>query len=199
MPLPVIEDVYRCAIDWSNVDGRTATNVLHVDAPGANEAAVAAQLANSFTADMWNTVGGTGLIQQLTVTKLDGTPDGRFYGRQALIDMGATELTLAGGGSEAYIPQASALIKETTGATGRSGRGRVFLPWLGETESVNGAIAPNTRDAATAAWVAFANDLVAETMALVIASYTHSTASQVLALFCESYSATQRRRNNTFR
>jgi hypothetical protein len=148
---------------------------------------------------MWNTVGGDGLIAELVVTKLDGTPDGFVYGRTALNTMGAAAPDISGGGSADYIPQACALIKETTGSSGRSGRGRVFLPWLGETENVNGAIAPTTRDDATAAWVAFANALVAGDMALAIASYTHSTAAQVLALFCESYSATQRRRNSTFR
>lgn len=195
MPLPTITDCYRVAIDWKHlVGGFTATNVIHVLAPLGDEDEVAEAVAVACNPNMWDTVTSSGEIDQLVVTKLDGTPDGRVYGRTALEGWNPTANALKGTAGGHTIVQVGALVKLATGATGRSGRGRVYLPWIGEAAQNSGFVETADKDLTTDGWVTFANDLVTNNMALCVASYKNSTAAQVLNLACEDKVATQRKR-----
>lgn len=195
MPLPTIPDCYRVAIDWKHlVGGFTATNVIHVLAPTGDEDEVAEAVASSFNANMWDTVTSSGQIDQLVVTKLDGTPDGFVYGRAALEGWQPVANALKGTAGGHTIVQVGALVKLATGATGRSGRGRVYLPWIGEAAQNSGFVETVDRDLTTDGWVDFANALVALNQALCVASYKNSAAAQVLNLACEDKVATQRKR-----
>jgi len=195
MPLPTIPDCFRIAIDWKEDHGFTATNVIHVLAPASDETAVATLVVSSFNANMWNTVYTNAFIDEVVVTKLDGTPDGQVFGG-VFVGAHAPVGGFNGSGGSQSIPQGCALVKLATAATGRSGRGRVFLPWLGESSQDGGAILGVNQTNTTSGWVDFSNALVAGSMALAVASYKHSTASQVLNLACESRSATQRKRQH---
>lgn len=189
MPLPTIANCFRVALNWVG-DGRTATNVIHILAPGADENDVGAAIDAAANANMWQCVGDLFGVTSLTITKLDGTPDSVVYPTTDVVT------NWSGSGGAQYIPQASALVKLLTGTGGRRGRGRVFLPMLSEgaqdAGQVDGTRVANT----TTGWDDFANALVANSpsMALAVASYVGSSANQALAVFCESRSATQRRR-----
>lgn len=191
MPLPTIADCFRVAIDYSESGSlHTATNVIHVLGPSMDEDDVFDLLNDSVTDSLWEPCGDGINVDQVVVTKLDGTPDGRVFGPSSLTGDWATSAA-----SNDFAPQACALIKLATGATGRSGRGRIYLPWLADELVTRGILDGTTVTNTTAAWVTFTNALVTGGAALAVASYTNSTAAQVLNLACESLSATQRRRN----
>lgn len=189
MALPTIPDTFRVALNWVG-DSRTATNVIHILAPGATETEVGEAIDAAANANMWQTVCDLFGVTSLTITKLDGTIDSVIHPTTNV----ATNWS--GSGGVDYIPQASAIVKLLTGTGGRRGRGRVFLPMLSEGSQdaggIDGTRAANTTDG----WVDFSNALVANSpsMALAVASYVGSFANQVLATTCELRSATQRRR-----
>jgi hypothetical protein len=96
---------------------------------------------------------------------------------------------------QAPVPQTSNLIKLLTAKRGRSYRGRIYLPWLDETVQDSGHVAPATITATTAAWVAFWTALNADGAPLQVASYKNATSEAVIALACENFVGTQRKRN----
>lgn len=192
MPLPTITDCFRVAINYANVlNSMTATNVIHVLAPTFDEQDVFDALNANVSSAMWDPCTNALTTEEVVITKLDGTPDGRAFGIADLTG----DWRQGAGGTQQFIPQMAAIVKLATGASGRSGRGRIFLPFVSEGQQVNGLIDATSQGNCTAAWVAFANDLVTASMALAVASYVHSTASQVLNLACESHSGTIRKRN----
>lgn len=191
MPLPTIADCFRVAINYvEQASGHTATNILHVLGPTADEDDVFDSFNDHVANAMWETSSDGTNVVEVVITALDGTPDGRVYGPSALTGDWPT-----GSGSTDFNPQVCSLVKLATGATGRSGRGRIYLPWLQDALVSRGIITEASSDAQTAAWVTFANDLVTDNLALAVASYTNASAAQVLNLATESQSATQRRRN----
>jgi len=190
MPLPTIADTFRVAFEWTLQGGsRTATNVMHYLAPNKTESEVFNALQDNVTDDMWNTLPDIAQCLEVVVTKLDGTPDGRVFPTN--LATGAW----AGSGGAQFIPQGCTLVKLATGATGRSGRGRIYLPWITEASQFSGLVDDLKRTAAQAAWIAFSNAMIADGIALAVASYKNDTAAQVLALTVESSIATQRRRH----
>ncbi len=192
MPLPTIADTFRCAIEYTNTgDSRTATNVMHFLAPGKTVSDVFAALNANISAAMWAPCSTGTRVDQVVITELDGTPDGIVFGPSALTNPDWPD----GAGSSDYQPQVCALIKLATAATGRSGRGRIYLPWVEDAVSTRGLIDGTTTTPCTAAWVAFSNDMIADGVALAVASYVHASASQVLNLACMTATATQRKRN----
>lgn len=190
MALPTIADCFRVALDWEESSGpHTAANVMHFSAPGKTESDVFTALDTHVTAAMWGTVAASGSVLEVVVTKLDGTPDGRV---NPIVGHPAKW----GGGAGQMIPQAATIVKLVTAATGRSGRGRAFLPWLGEDKQNGGTIDPTTAGVTQTAWIAFANAMAADGVALGVASYLHSSWSQALAITVDPISGTVRRRNS---
>jgi len=191
MALPVIADTFRVAISY-NLPARSlnAVNVVHFLAPGKDEDDVFDALNTNVADEMWYPTTDQAEIVQVVITALDGTPDGRVYGPSSL-----TGDWRDGGGTQDYNPQVAAIVKLATAATGRSGRGRIFLPWVSDGNSIGGAIDATAVTNTTSAWVDFANAMATGGVALAVASYKNETASQVLNLACEAISGTQRRRN----
>ena len=92
------------------------------------------------------------------------------------------------------VPQAAVIVKLRTDQRGRSGRGRVFLPWPWEGVIENGRFSSADRDACTAAWGAFVDDMRGDSVDLVVASYVHAYKNAVVSANAETFCGTQRRR-----
>lgn len=189
MPLPTIPDVWRVALQWSADAGVRAVNVIHIAGAVTDEGVIAGAMEAAVTANMWRCVSQDFHISQLVVTKLDGTADGVVFNT-------GVEAKWDGGESGQWVPTVAALVKLGTGGGGRSGRGRVFLPFVGETAMTNGLINASQRTETTDAWTAFLTSLLGYVtpVELCVASYTHSTWRPVIAVGCEGPIATQRRR-----
>jgi len=188
MPLPTIANTFRCAFEWTDDnDPHTATNVMHFLAPGKSESEVFDALDANVTADMWGLTHNATQIHEVKITKLDGVADTFIYGT-------GDAAQWSGSGGTSWIPQVCALVKLTTGAGGRRGRGRVYLPWLAEGMQDNGVVDPTVRASSQLAWVEFANNMAADGVALVVASYVGEAVNQVQAVNVENLVATQRRR-----
>lgn len=188
-PLPVIADVYRCALEWTDSDtSQTATNVMHFHQAGTNPAALAAILDAHVTASMWGVQPQHAHIFQVNITPLDGG---------SITFPFATGSVAKWSGNDAstdYTPQVSNIIKLLTSKRGRSYRGRLFLPFVVEATNTQGQLSGAAVTALQAAWVAFLAAMTAAGPNLVVASYKLATADNVVAVLAEKWTATQRRR-----
>jgi hypothetical protein len=188
MPLPVIANVFRVAVNWrAGESPLTFHNVMHFRSPGATPEDVATAFDNHKTTGMWRTVSQTYSVDSLDVTKLDGSSVSFHF------DTGS-DTDWDGQGGTQFIPQASAIVKLATALRGRSYRGRIYLPALAEDRTFNGVVDPTDQGITTAAWDTFGTDMIAAGTTLVVASYKHATAADVTNIICESRTGTQRRR-----
>lgn len=178
------------ALNWTNtVDGHTATNVMHFRSGSGDPATLAAQLDANATNTMWELQPTPAKVTGIVVTPLDGSSVSLPYNPD-------TPANWTGhGGAGDFVPQVAAIVKLLTAKRGRSYRGRLFLPWVAESQIAQGGINGTSRATATAAWIAFAAAMSADSYDLVVASYLLETADDVVALGVEGYTATQRRRN----
>jgi len=192
MPLPIIADTFRCAMEWSDLGTLNAVNVIHVKAPGKTATQVGTEIDAKVTAAMWHTVAGSVAVDRLVVTPLDGSS------AQFVLNTGRPAKWQGAAGSQS-IPAVSSIIKLGTALRGRSKRGRIFLPFVPESLCLTGRLPSADVATSTAAWVAFANALVADAYALVVASYKLAASEQVINLACEPVLATQRRRQQRLR
>lgn len=189
-PLPTINDVFRVAIGWTNVDtSRTATNVMHFKGVGLDPADVAGLIDDHVTAAMWEMQDDHSKITTIDVTPLDGSgvtlpviiaPAAKYAGVQTNEDM---------------VPQMATIVKLVTLKRGRSFRGRIFLPWCTETVSTNGILDSTKLATAQAAWVAFVTAMSGDNCPLGVASYKLAEWNEAAGVLYESHVATQRRRN----
>lgn len=186
-PLPTIADVFRCALVWGGSGGQSAVNVMHISAPGATASGVRDALEAHVTSGMWSTVATGASVKKLEVTPLDGASGGIEY-----VTSGGAKWT--GNGGADYSPGVAAIIKLSTGLRGRSNRGRLFLPFTTEQDILGGLIDDSIVVAVSSAWDTFANALVADDMALGVASYKNSNWHQAVAIALEKIVATQKRR-----
>lgn len=199
IPLPIIPNTYRCSLIWNASGfGKSAVNVIHIKANASTTTATDAYNAikNNLSAAMWTFQILSAGIVQVNIIPLDGTS-------------ATSTFTTPGGGvwqgqsSGAFVPQVAAIIKLQTGQRGRNKRGRVYLPWVAESQVSAGTLTAGTVNTVQAAWVAFNNGLVGMSPVqwdLGVAAYDRKhdgAAAQftgVTNITCESLSATQRRR-----
>lgn len=190
-PLPVIANVYRVALNWTNADfpSRVATNVIHLRKAGSNPAALWTSLDAHATAAMWETQDTHTQVNSVAITPLDGS------GTTLTVNTGRPAKWSGAQATHDFSPQTCTVLKLVTAKRGRSYRGRVYLPFTCENSQVAGIVDNGQGAAMTAAWVAWMAAMAADGFALVVASYLLSTAENVVALACEADVATQRRRN----
>lgn len=186
-PLPVIANTYRCALLWQHADGSHAVNVIHVTLSSSTAASIFTLLDSNVDAALWECIPPNASIHQVDITPLDGTTATQSF------PTGSPAKWSGGSGAEEYIPQASSLVKLTTATRGRSHRGRIFLPYVGEGNQVNGTLDAGQVATWQASWTEFLEDLGG---ALVVASYKLSSVSSVTSVLCENKTATQRRRQS---
>jgi hypothetical protein len=190
--LPVIADVFRVTFKWTDPNIGHAVNVTHISAPAQTAAGLSAIVAAHVTTAMWGPVTADAHIYELDVLPLDGTS-------ATHTTTGLSGSPWVGGGSGAGIPAVAALIKLQTGLRGPANRGRIYLPFIAEGYTNEGTIDAGTVTSTTAAWDTFANDLVASSCALGVASYKHADWHQAIAIACEPFAGTQRRRQSRLR
>src|SRR6266851_4100911 len=76
IPLPVIADTYRCALEWrESTSAQTAVNVIHVRAgvSGSTASDAFGALDTEVTAAMWGFQLGSAAVDAVNITPLDGT------------------------------------------------------------------------------------------------------------------------------
>lgn len=186
MPLPVIADTFRVALNWGTPGTRHAVNVMHFAGVTSTPQDLMDSLDASVTTAMWDWAATGVSIHSVDITPLDGASATQTFSP-------ATPAHWSGGGTGNVIPQAAGIVKFTTDLRGRSYRGRIFIPYVGEGEQDNG----NLIDVAAVqtAWSNFKTAMAVETNPMVLASYKLSTAELVTGVFAEGRTGTQRRRN----
>lgn len=204
IPLPVITDTYRCALNWILVGtSQTAVNVIHVttDAGGKTPLQVMTCLNAHVTANMWGPVNNFAGVTSVSITPLDGTsPTTTFATGLPATWTGTTtgDTTIAVAG----------LVKLQTAFRGRDNRGRIYLPFMAEAAMNQGGITPSILTAADTAWTAFLAAIKGDAttpMMLEVASYDRrhagagAHATEVTSAFLEPMVATQRRRQQRIR
>jgi hypothetical protein len=191
MPLPVIADVHRVALDWQDSQsGFSATNVLHFKTAvaGRSPLQVYTCLNAHVTQAMWDWVSGTAIVTSVTITPLDGVSAAAVFNT-------GSPAKWTGGGLGQSIPAVAGLVKLLTGLRGPRHRGRIYVPFVGEGEQAGGQLIDVA--AVTAAFQAFATACIADattSMALGVASYVHSDWNQATTIVGETTVGTQRRR-----
>lgn len=187
MPLPIIADVFRCAINLSDPSGGSATNILHF---GAGGGATASDIAHAIddeaaTTHPWQYVANTFADCIIEVTPLDG----------ATAPFVLTSANIAGTQSGTKLYEAAAVVKLTTALRGREHRGRSFIGPLTEGSVAAGALDPGTRSGLETAfqdWQAAVEANIGGN--LKVASYKLSTAENVVSATVGPFQRTQRRR-----
>jgi hypothetical protein len=140
---------------------------------------------------MWAPVSLSASINQMAITPLDGS--------SATLIQSVSGTIWTGGQGGDFIPQASALVSLRTTLRGKSKRGRVFLPFLGEAAQANGSLVSTIVTAGQTGWTNFVTTLAASVTDLVVASYLLSSAQNVSNANVESLIGTQRRRMQRLR
>lgn len=186
-PLPEITNVYRCAFNWALASQRVAANVIHTRTSVFDDAqAVAEQVRDAASAAQWGPVHSSVGVEQIVVTKLDGT--------SASYELDVTaDAAWQGQTDGQYVPQVAAVVKFTTSQRGRSKRGRLFMPYIAEAAMQDGLILD--LGPVQSAWEDFVQNLDLVSCPLVVASYKLESAQDVIGVLAETRIATQRRRN----
>jgi hypothetical protein len=204
IPLPVIPDVFRCALEWTLVGtSQTAVNVIHIHTVGTGKTSheVFTALDAHVTANMWGPVNNFAGVQSVAITPLDGvSPTTTFPtglpAKWTGTTTGDTLVAVAG------------LVKFTTAFRGRNRRGRIYLPFTGESATSQGAITPSIVTAANAAWATFIASISGDATTpetLAVASYDRrhagagASVEDVFLAVLEPMAATQRRRQTRIR
>lgn len=191
MPLPVIPNVYRVTLNWDLSGAQTAANVLnfHDSTAGTHdEQDLFTNLNAQVDSNMWSPVADTASVTSVDIIKLDGTTPQHTF----------TSLTAAnwdGGIGGTAVPAVAGLVSLRTSQRGPRGRGRVYLPFVSESEITSGFWTSGAhRAACEAAWEQFITDMSAADWDLQVASYVHGTTETVTNINVPSAFATQRRR-----
>jgi hypothetical protein len=157
IPLPVITDVFRCALKWDWSGGQQkAVNVIHIHAGATGQAAsdAFAALDASVVVGMWDNAVNVAGITEVDITKLDGASATTSFSTG-----GAAKWSGSAGGN--MEPAAAVLVKGSTGVRGRDNRGRVFLPFTSEAAVDNGFLVSGLAATMTTAWETFITNLQA--------------------------------------
>lgn len=192
-PLPVIASVTRCAFEWTTpgTPGH-AVNVMHFETDLADPPALFAALEAHWTRAMIKTVSASAKVTRFAGIVLDGT--------SGTVEQNASNsLIWQGDGGSDWVPALAGMIKLRTGLRGRDHRGRVYLPYTGETQQNNGTIPDATVASVTAAWETFRTDMDTAGFPLVVASYKNAAFVPVTSIECEATCGTQRRRQTRVR
>jgi hypothetical protein len=188
MPLPVIDDVFRCAVSY-HIGTAPLANVFHVHGTGvfANDVAAAVHTAYGETDSLPTLQIDSAEYEEVIVTPLDGV------GASAAADM--TDILGTQTGQGATV-QAALLTSFYTDSRGRSFRGRFYLGGIdAASASADGTQWDQTLvDQAVDRWGTFSNSLNTSGLTLVVASYTLELATLVTQITPRKYIGTIRRR-----
>lgn len=190
MPLPVIANVWRVTLNWTNDDvPDPAANVMHFSAALATANDVFVALDAGIGANvLWNApVAAGSRVTSVEVLKLDGTSPTEEF-------LTGIDTYWSGASASAAIPQSAATITWKTAMRGRSKRGRTFLPHVGEGATVDGAIDGTTLTNLQGAWDGLLTDWPSAGITPVVASYLLASAQAVTAYVARARTSTMRKR-----
>lgn len=198
MPLPIIPNLVRTAVEGALPSGRPWANVLHFDFVGGgspssgNIAALHALIQRLYLGTDY--AGGAYLLKYckttVTTTQVRYTPlDGSAT---------TTVTAMAGAGLEtgASLPSETAMVLTLrSNLRGRSNRGRIYLPVdAAASFNADGSYASARITARIAQTTGFIAALPAVSWVWVIASYLHSTAVDVQSITMDNKADVIRRR-----
>jgi len=190
MPLPVITDTYRAVCRWQcSAAPRVATN--HMDffdsAGGQTPTDLYNDLNANVTASMWELVSSTAAIFEVAITPLDGTSATQVF------STGTPAKWSGSGGSD---PILQGCIVNTLGSDfrGPSKRGRLYLPFCGETGQAAGVLTPANVANMQTGWVAFHTAMLTAGWVPKIVSEKLNTSVSLREYAIRPFLKTQRRR-----
>ena len=182
----------RCAFNYTGPGSQSAVNVMHfrTHGGGASPAGLATAIEAAIDSGVFWPMSNEALVTDLAITPLDGATPTYHY-------TPVTPANWTGGSSGGPLIQVATLLKFSTATRGRSYRGRLFLPFVSESNIENGAL-----DGTIAAdWQNDFQDFIADVSGdgvtpadLVVASYKHATAATVMNVQAEIQTGSQRRR-----
>lgn len=195
MPLPTLPSVCRFSIKWEPAGGVPfAVNVMHfLDATNSRSLQDVVDDLHGLMSDeneMWSYVSSGYTITSVKAQFLEGSMP--FLET----NFGGDITGLAG---SAGIANTCAIAKLTTNQGGRSGRGRVFMPFVGEGVITEGVLEPSLLSGTADSWNDFRDACFAADLPLQVASYKIPESNPVLAVTVPTIAATQRRRQDRLR
>jgi len=193
MPLPEIPNVFRVAFNWENsASGGTAENVMHFLSETGDSEAVAAAINSHYSALMLSFTVPTTKCPSVSITPLDGTTATSTW------SLAGVEGSLSAGEA---LPAVAVVATLYTALRGRSYRGRIYLPYVGESVAESGKVKPDYLADLQGGWGDFQADLEGNTppVTLVVASYKEEVANAVTSILVQPVLATQRRRQSQLR
>lgn len=122
MPLPVITDGYYCAYQFVLDDAQSAETTFSVTAPSTTAADVAADIRDAWASSIKNAQVPETNLAKVSVTPLDGVSTATVLPVNVVGTNSNTALT----------DQIACVVTLRTGVAGRSNRGRMYWPGLGD-------------------------------------------------------------------
>jgi len=190
--LPTISNVYRITLDWNTNVGITPRNVFHVRKSGSNEVEVAEIIKSGAADHMFAPLSAGWDCPELAILKLDGSSATQFFPVDSGTFLGGTT------GSD-VIPQAAIVVSFHTTQRGPRGRGRMYVGPISENQQAQGAANTTTTADMAVAWAEFISNLDGDGCPMVVASYVHADAHDVITFNIDSLIGTQRRRLDQLR
>jgi hypothetical protein len=192
MTLPVINDVYRCTLNWPTNLGVAPRSVFHVHASGIDEAAVVSQINAAHQANMFWPMSQAYDCINIDCIKLDGTSatftgvltSGRYKGVQTGSDQN---------------PAVAAVVSFRTLQRGPRGRGRMYVGPITETGQANGVLDATGAGLMAVGWAAWISAMNSANVPLVVASYAHADYHEVTSFAIDALVGVQRRRQDQLR
>lgn len=190
MPLPVIPNVCRVTLNWTNPGGGVrAVNVTHwqTGGDGFNVSDFGTQFDANIANDLWKPIHSDYQLLTIDMLPLDGTSPTSTK----TLTPGAT-----GGSAGDVIPAMCQINSLRTDQRGPEGRGRLFLGPTGDSWWTNGLSGSTELATLEASWVSFllAMHTAGDLYALMVASYAHATANFVQTMHFPQSAGIQRRR-----
>lgn len=195
--LPVIANTFRVALNWRTSGGQIAANVIHIETAASGKLAsdVDEVIEDAVGSGLWLSASNSAQVTDIAITPLDGTSATQHF-------TPGTPAAWTGGQAGDFSPASSAIVKFTTLLRGRSFRGRFYTPFTGESVMSDGMLDGTTAASMTTEWNSFMANLQGDPTTpcgIVVASYKHAVATDIVAFNVEGVLATQRRRQGRLR
>jgi hypothetical protein len=167
---------------------QTAKNVMHLNTLSGDPDDIFEALEAAIGNQMWATCSNEASVTSVDLSRVE--PDALVH------HYDVTDASWLPDSSGEFMPQVAALIQLRTNHGGRSGRGRVFLPFMREAAQDAGFLAGSLASTLTDEWQDFHDRLIAggTVLNLAVASYVDEASYNVATCTGAATTATQRRR-----
>lgn len=196
MPLPVITDTLRVAVNFKMANGHLAANVLHYRKTAALTFAGAIAVLDPILEHLYMTSGGAGVCWQEQAPGLASMIDFRYTPLDGT--SATTVIPHAGVGANGGepLPSQVALVGTLrTAQRGRRHRGRVYTaPYTESANTASAAPLGSVVSGMNTRWATHLSNLAGSGVSLVVASYLSASATDVASVTFDPTWDTQRRR-----